>query len=59
MSELYSSFPRKSGIQGPGLKRLPWTPAFAGVTYRFIADVMFRSDTQRAISTGIFASMMM
>jgi hypothetical protein len=31
ISELYTVIPAKTGIQGPG-QRLPWTPAFAGVT---------------------------
>jgi hypothetical protein len=32
ISELYVVIPAKAGIQGPGPRRLPWTPAFAGAT---------------------------
>jgi hypothetical protein len=32
VSELYVVIPAEAGIQGPSARRLPWTPAFAGVT---------------------------
>src|SRR5205807_5594201 len=47
LSTNYPSFPRKRESRGQACGRLPWTPAFAGVTIIIlILIVAFRSDTK-------------
>jgi hypothetical protein len=44
ITEPYVVIPAKAGIQGPKPQRLPWTPAFAGVTGNaFIGLALFRA----------------
>ncbi|MGH6929896.1 MAG: hypothetical protein ACREEV_16385, partial [Dongiaceae bacterium] len=45
--------PAKAGIQGSLMGLLPWTPAFAGVTWKRSKNVPTTSDMQVAALFGV------